>query len=116
MRCVLGDFVFSLKCTHKQCIVELTPVSLSFSHLNMDFKLSETNPGNKCIILMTTNFVYEKPLKSGIFNWKCAAKSGKEPLKTDSECIEINEVNASKAMNLTKERLNASKNRDNLKN
>ena len=63
MRCVLGDFVFSLKCTHKQCIFELTPVSLSFSHLNMDFKLSETNPGNKCIILMTTNFVYEKPLK-----------------------------------------------------
>ena len=64
---------------------------------------------------MTTNFVYQKPLKSGILNWRCAVKSCKEPLKTDSECTEINEVNASKVMNLTKERLNASKNRINLK-
>ena len=59
---------------------------------------------------MTTNLVYQKPLKRGILNWRCAVKSCKEPIKTDSECIEINEVNASKAMNLTKERLNASKN------
>ena len=64
---------------------------------------------------MTTNFVYQKPLKSGILNWRCAVKSCKEPLKTDSECTEINEVNASKAMNPTKERLNANKNRINLK-
>ena len=59
---------------------------------------------------MTTNFIYQKSLKNGILNWRCAVKSCKEPLKTDSECTEINEVNASKAMNLTKERLNASKN------
>ena len=58
---------------------------------------------------MTTNFVYQKPLKSGILNWRCAVKSCKELLKRDSECTEINEVNASKAMNLTKERLNAGK-------
>ena len=64
---------------------------------------------------MTTNFVYQKPLKSGILNWRCAVKSCKEPLNTDSECTEINEVNASKAMNLTKERMNAQQNRINLK-
>ena len=64
---------------------------------------------------MATNFVYQKSLKSGILNWRCAVKSCKEPLKTDSECTEINEVNASKAMNLTIERLNASKNCINLK-
>ena len=58
---------------------------------------------------MNTNFVYQKPLKGGILNWRCAVRSCKEPLKTDSECTEINEVNASKVMNLTKERLNASK-------
>ena len=64
---------------------------------------------------MTTNFVYQKPLKSGILNWRCAVKSCKGPLKTDSECTEINEVNASKAMNQSKERLNASKTCINLK-
>ena len=58
---------------------------------------------------MTTIFVYQKPLKSGILNLSYAVKSCKEPLKTDSESAEINEVNASKAMNLTKERFNASK-------
>ena len=58
---------------------------------------------------MSSNFVYQKPLKSGILNWRCSVKSCKEPLKTDSECTEINEVNASEAINLTKERLNASK-------
>ena len=56
---------------------------------------------------MTTNFGYQEPLKSGILNWICGNKSCKEPLKTDSECTETNEVNASKAMNLTKEWLNA---------
>ena len=62
-------------------------------------------------------FVYQKPFKSDILNWRCAVISCEEPLNTDSECPEINEVhvNASKAMNLTKERLNASKNRINLK-
>ena len=75
----------------------------------MDFKLSETNLGNKCIIFDDYNFVYQKPLKSGILNWRCAVKLCREPSNTDPECTKINEVNASKAMNLTKERLNPSK-------
>ena len=67
MRWVLGDFVFSLKCTHKQCIVELTPVLSSLSYLNMDFKLSESKLGNKCIILDDYKFLLSKTFKKRHF-------------------------------------------------
>ena len=61
----------------------------------MDFKLSKTNPGNKCIIYDDYMYIFclSKILKSGILNKRCVVKSCRVSNEIkNSECTEINEV------------------------
>ena len=58
----------------------------------MDFKLSETNCGNKSLSFYDYTLHYSKALKSGFIFWSCSVKSCKTTIKTDSESTSIAEV------------------------
>ena len=59
----------------------------------MEFKITETNRGNKCLISEDFRYRFHKTLKNGKVSWRCSNKSYKATLKTDGENLMVVETN-----------------------
>jgi hypothetical protein len=59
----------------------------------MEFKITETNRGNKCLISEDFRYRFHKTLKNGKVSWRCSNKSCKATLKTVGENLMVVETN-----------------------
>ena len=59
----------------------------------MEFKITEANRGNKCLISEDFRYRFHKTLKNGNESWRCSNKSCKATLKTDGENLMVVETN-----------------------
>jgi hypothetical protein len=68
----------------------------------MEFKITETNRGNKCLISEDFRYRFHKTLKNGNESWRCSNKSCKATLKTDGENLIVVETNGEHCHELDK--------------
>jgi hypothetical protein len=68
----------------------------------MEFKITETNRGNKCLISEDFRYRFHKTLKNGNESWRCSNKSCKATLKTDGENLMVVETNGEHCYELDK--------------
>jgi len=59
----------------------------------MEFKITETNRGNKCLLSEDFRYRFHKTLRNGNESWRCSNKSCKATLKTDGEHLMVVETN-----------------------